>query len=613
MFNCSSKKYIEFFTAKNMRELITTWDKLWLHRNSRKTFLIILEPAQVVTDWVFTAASVWYTAWSGGIYSDTDFTKVTCDGEALTRVTDIGGLSVSGTCFLDRTLKRLYVHCASDSNPSFSLMLVFFRQYFGVGTSGTGTELCEFTPEGSPYPVQFKRCILSLPGITQKLADTLFSGATNTLGILRLANGRNKDYGGNGPMDESIHNYIYYGKACECRAGGEDLPYSEYKMFFSGAVKNLPSLSRTVEMTIDDSISLALEYKLPDTFYSKDDYPHLDPNYDGKPIAWGFGYCRNARPVQIDTTIWKFKIAAHKIKALLAVRENGIDITGNIRPGTIDLENATFELQYYAAGKVITVDFQGYVDGSGECPERYGSIASVLLKKALPDSKIDSASLSAVSAARPYACCLYIDSQTKVVDLLNKLNESVLAWHGTSRDGKIFAQPWEMPSAVDVQYRYVYGQTAKNVVPGMDYGNIYKTVRIAYAQNLCVQSDTATKDTDQRQDWSHDYLYLPGHNNITAALYNCSDTLTVYTLLSNKADAEEVQAERIGLHMLPWFSVSFEAPIQPYRQSMGNVFALDECRDIPSGMYFVTTALSENKQGGIVKITGLSPAAGLIG
>lgn len=250
-----------------MRQLITTFAALQLHKNSVKKFLFEVEPAVVLSGWTQhpTSTNCWWVAWIIGPadYSDTGVSRVLADGVALTvRATLSLCNSNASSYFLDTAAQRLYVHAADSGTPADYDVLARFWQCFA--THGA----CVFTFSGGLYPGIYKPIIAAggIPAFIARDDDIVDSGSEISVGTMRLCNGKNRDYAGGGPLDYSLQHFIYPRSRCRCLIGGEQLPYSEYQPYWSGQIATVQIESGSVGLVIKDSTQ-ALDHKFPDDIY----------------------------------------------------------------------------------------------------------------------------------------------------------------------------------------------------------------------------------------------------------------------------------------------------------------------------------------------------------
>lgn len=552
--------------------------------------------------------NVYQNAWAGGLYSDTDFIDLQQDGTALTRVYSLAACAAAaGTCYLNRGTQTMYARGIADVSPVQSLMVLHFRQFFAIGASGSAVDECVFQPPDSPYPVPYERILESAPGFSQSLPDALFGVAVNSIGSLRLMDGRQAVGGTDGPMTNCIKNYIYFGQKCVCRVGGEDLPYSEYAEYWNGIMQSPVSADGICEIPIKD-LQMRLEKKVPEATYTVAEYEHLEEAAIGKTKPLGYGPLKNIRPTLVNKTNLTFNLFGHSMGGITECRVRGIPLA----LGSYENSTATFIPEANTDGFVMTCDALGYtVDGVS--PQHYGTISVALLRQALADAHIDLDSFAAIDVARPYACGVLILEPTKINELLLQLDETYLCFHATSRAGKVFARSFDFSGSPTIAASFVNGEDCWNLREPIDYSKIYRSIKYGYSKNQCVQADTITDVVAERQDWSWAFKFTDWIENRVAQLYGCEDTLIVDSLLAEEAGAVAMAELRSGLHIMPWLPISFDCPLRPFALNLGDFIEVSACRNAPEGLAYMVARLDEDPKTSVCSVTALAPAAGYIG
>jgi hypothetical protein len=114
-------------------------------------------------------------------------------------------------------------------------------------------------------------------------------------------------------------------------------------------------------------IKTKLENNIPHLLFSRDDYPNLPNEAVGKPIPLAWGKIYGAKPVLIDATLKKFKVASHPITRFDGVRVRGSSgAWTDTNFASTDLVNAEFTLgSAWGSGEDVSVDFSGrkFTDG----------------------------------------------------------------------------------------------------------------------------------------------------------------------------------------------------------------------------------------------------------
>ena len=593
------------------RPRVDTWSKLW-SLGGKVKYLFEVEPCVPLTGWVQDGvyAVCWYVPWLGDPYSDTGVSQVKENTTALTAAATLAACAAAPLSYwLDEATHRLYVHTTGGDSPAGYTYPAFFWQCFATHRR------CVFQPDWARYPIIYKSNLDKVPACTVTDDDMVQSGTARSLGTVVFNNGASRDYAGFGPMDYSAAHYIYRGKKFRCIIGGAELPYLEYRVYFTGEVDDvgLPG-KETFEMRLRD-VTTALERKIPTATYLDADYPYLDDNAVGKSKPILLGYCRNVRPTLIDYTAtdYIYSIACHPILDIVAARDKGIDVThSDPGPGLVsfDTSEATVNVCPHPAA-TLTLDVQGKPDSNGLLLDTYGAMALELMRvfATVPQADIDEASFLAVEAASPYALGIYIDTATPARECLRLLNDSVLARILKGRDGRLYAKKRTLPAATPKIIFNCNDYTGLSVK--LNFAKLYYKVRVGYEKNWCVQSETSADPlaAAARQDWSQAYKYVELTSEATKTLYSCEDTWPIDTLITTAADALLFAAEALALVAHPILEVEFKSTMRPYELEIGDTIMLVSERRWPAGKLLVVTSLQDNPETKNVSVSAEAPQA----
>jgi len=121
---------------------------------------------------------------------------------------------------------------------------------------------------------------------------------------------------------------------------------------------------------------------LPKNKFWVSNFPNMDSGKDGYVIPEFYGEKNGIEPVCIDTTIMKYQIAHHEIKAIDTVQVDGVDLAEDENYET-DLANAQFTIYgmpYCAGNQSYIIVLQGdfgingtdYVEVGGDSGAGYG-------------------------------------------------------------------------------------------------------------------------------------------------------------------------------------------------------------------------------------------------
>jgi len=157
-----------------------------------------------------------------------------------------------------------------------------------------------------------------------------------------------------------------YGKKMRIKFGGDDLIYDDYETIYTGYIEKYDLKGSDIVINIKDERK-NLERKIPDSYYSIDEYPYVSNT--GSEISIGYGVINRAPAVctneELTVSTYNFKIVDttyHDIESIGQVYVDGMKVTHS----DADLTEATFNLTstVYEPGQKVSVSFNGYTDGS---------------------------------------------------------------------------------------------------------------------------------------------------------------------------------------------------------------------------------------------------------
>jgi len=233
--------------------------------------------------------------------------------------------------------------------------------------------------------------------------------------------------------------------------GGEDLPFSEYKLIFSGLCTGVERSDMTLRLNVIGNESRAYRSSVSSTQVTAAAWPNSQTNV-GATIPTCIGYCWNIKPIIVDFTVGAARYIFHDTTvvaytALLAVYEDGVTLTGGGVQYTDNLDG-TFTLTYTPAGQITCA-----VNGAYNYPLWATCITNVLQNFAgIPAGQIDAAAVAAANTALPYTVGLCVTEETPVMEVIQMLSSSMPAWHGFDRSGVYTMRELTDPSGASIDY-----------------------------------------------------------------------------------------------------------------------------------------------------------------
>lgn len=127
-------------------------------------------------------------------------------------------------------------------------------------------------------------------------------------------------------------------------------------------------------------IKTKLSNQIPHILFNRTDYPNLPNDAVGKPIPFAWGKIYGAKPVLIDATAKRFKVASHPIRSFdgLRVQLNGVWTDTNF--ASYDLTKAEFTIgSEWTGSEEVSVDFSGRKNPDGTLMTNAADVMADLL------------------------------------------------------------------------------------------------------------------------------------------------------------------------------------------------------------------------------------------
>jgi hypothetical protein len=263
---------------------IDTWAKLINLPNAEYKAVIKAYPAaeyECGSDWTSEGSSTYsHACVEDEVYAVTD------DGDELTEKASIAEVqSNAGSWYFDFYAQKLYVRATGSDDLSNSattaVIMCFVVKQFSTDT---------MTFDGIPCRAIVRQN--SLPSMDLTVDDIVEGIYKFNFGGFSMNN--------DGWFDTASYQYEWFNKKMLIYLGGEDLPDSEYIIYFVGLVSDLEISDADVMFSVKD-IRVGTFANIPVDHYWKADYPNLSDDDDGKPIPIWYGSKWGITPVCIDT------------------------------------------------------------------------------------------------------------------------------------------------------------------------------------------------------------------------------------------------------------------------------------------------------------------------
>lgn len=308
-----------------------------------------------------------------------------------------------------------------------------------------------------------------------------------------------------------------------------------------------------------------------------------------KPLC--LGRCFNIKPVLIDAGNHVYQFNSVPSHAVTAVRFNG-DVVAP-ENYSVNLTNSTITFTVFPIGEV-TAD----VDGA--------KIAGVWLQTAsqLINYLCSRVGITAdVSSLPGYLLGLYLTDASQLSTVLDDLCASVGAYWLFDRLGQFRCRAFNGIPALktahitDDQNLYATRQPRRRITP------LYE-LTLGYGRNWSPLSNIAAaiyeNTPEMAKRLADEELTVPVTALAVRNTWTDAETLTVSTLIVNKADAETEANRRMSIAAIPRFVYETQQLAAPFQWQLGDGAVLET--PAVNGSDAVITRLSENPLTGVVRV-----------
>lgn len=482
--------------------MITTFSGLISASRSQKTFLLELEPSELVTDWTLhagtaTASNASYRS----VIGDVDVVRVDEDGSVLVENsnTSLG----NGQWFYSST--TLFVR-VTDGGSIFGKDIVGdYKLYFGTKSKTFNDNFYH------PF-------VESVPTISQEKENLFWGISVVGDATVRMINH-------DGFFDEIFDRYAWNNKNATLLLGGEDLPFGEYAGVFGGIIRNKNLTTDRFELTISDRKHV-LEDAIEVESFETTVYPNLLADVAGRAIPLVYGTAMDVPVTSITdalgtgTSSHTFKAASTSTRSIVGfdkVMVNGVSVAFT---GT-STAAATFNLatSVYTPGDTVTTNMRGY-PLSNTVAITKDLLSSV---QSIPFGS-DDWDTSSVAVASSSASVFPVGLTTRSDSLLDVLGELMKSCMGTlfiNNAGKLAINIWSPDIASGLTSVDYYDIADGTFSVSAKERDVRKTVRVGWMR--CFDGDT--------------YSFVQSSKAQTERLFGTTRSRTIRTLLSTKAGA----------------------------------------------------------------------------
>ncbi len=175
-----------------------------------------------------------------------------------------------------------------------------------------------------------------------------------------------------------------------------------------------------------------LNRDLPLEVFSKNAYPDISPDLEGKEIPVAYGLVNSVVPIEVSSLSLAFKLANHSIAEVHQVTDNGIPVAYSV-----DRLNGVVVLSATPSGDIV-VDFVGKTFSNGSAITHPIDILIDIFSAVGLEGVLEVTSLYRAKSATPDLFAgIYIDTTETLSDLLDLIQRSMPAVFYETGEGKI--------------------------------------------------------------------------------------------------------------------------------------------------------------------------------
>jgi len=215
---------------------------------------------------------------------------------------------------------------------------------------------------------------------------------------------------------------------------GGEMAESDYLQIGSWRIERTEKNDEVFTVTMRE-LKTRLENKIPYEVFTREAFPSLPPDAVGKPIPYAWGRIYGAKPVLIDASAKKFKVASHPIRSFDGVRVRIEDVWREVNFATFDHTKAEFTLgAEWTGSEDVAVDFSGRKNPNGSLMQNGANVIADLLDL-VGETSFDAQSFDharqllelgkdrygdEVCALAP---AIFLDTERTAIDVAGELNE----------------------------------------------------------------------------------------------------------------------------------------------------------------------------------------------
>lgn len=391
-----------------------------------------------------------------------------------------------------------------------------------------------------------------------------------------------------GGIDE-FAGYAWDNRDVEIKVGEKGGDLSEHFTIFKGQSKSVEFDDLEVRVILRDGQD-RFSRTFPPNSYAGTGGTEGSAIMEGLPKPICLGEVYNISPVLVSESSNIYQVHDGQIEAIDAVYENGVAISGY----TADLTNGRFTLASAPTGR-ITADVRG-AKPSGSYKQTVGELIRFVATEYAGFSDpgdIDTASFTTLDTANSATVGVYVVERTDVLEVLDELANSIGAFYGFDRSGKLNVGRVEVPTgSADLELdstNIIEIERLPTSIPSSE-------VVLKYKKNYTViDEDTLAAGAADRDFMLRESAQVEDSSASTAAIYPNAPVLEVDSRLVDSTAASSEVSRLLTLYGSQRDVYRVRVKTQPFTLKLNDIVKITFSRySLDSGKDFRVISLSED-------------------
>jgi hypothetical protein len=357
-------------------------------------------------------------------------------------------------------------------------------------------------------------------------------------------------------------------------AASETAPFADFRLLEAGRPRRPAWSGGRLIVTLREPAARFTRAALVDLYAGTNDGSdgiEGDANTAGKAKPLALGWCPNVTPVLVNRSLGIWQVSNGSVRSIstrvrYAPVTDGGDVGADITDPALsmpadsavtDLARGLFRLSFDAGDNAVTADVEGDDTGGVYVSDAAGIVRRIAERcYGVTAAELDLAAFTAVSAARPWECGIYLTDSVTGGEAFDRLMRCVNGWWTGDLLDRLTVGRMVAPAGVaDLTISNAIASSLERVQSSDDTRGLpVWRVGIGYGPNWTVMAEGDVAGTLSGDDvaWaveSERLVFDPAAMNVLNLLnYQDAPELTVSTLLRHRDDAAELGRELFGLH-----------------------------------------------------------------